>query len=59
MTRQVSNITVEWISLVSKSNTPAVEQAENTFALFKTMKKNPNNEILNKILENIKRPWGE
>jgi hypothetical protein len=45
---------VDGISLVSKDNTPAVEQAENKFALFKTVKKNKNKDKLDKILSNLK-----
>lgn len=36
--RIIKNVFVNGISLVSKKNKPAVEQAENTFALFKTKK---------------------
>lgn len=57
--RNIENVFVNWISLVSKDHTPAVEQAESKFALFKTKKINKNEETLNKILENLKRPWGE
>ena len=59
MTRNIWNVFVDGISLVSKDNTPAVEQAENKFALFKTVKKDKNKEELNKILSNLKWPWGE
>ena len=59
MTRNIWNVFVDGISLVSKDNTPAVEQAENKFALFKTVKKNKNKEKLDKILNNLKWPWGE
>ena len=59
MTRNIWNVFVDGISLVSKDNTPAVEQAENKFALFKTVKKDKNKEKLNKILYNLKWPWGE
>ena len=59
MPRDIKNVFVDGISLVTKDNTPAVEQAENKFALFKTVKKNKNQERLNKILSNLKWPWGE
>jgi hypothetical protein len=59
MPRDIKNVFVDWISLVSKNNTPAVEQAENKFALFKTVKKDKNKEKLEKILINLKWPWGE
>jgi len=57
--RKIENVFVDWISLVSKEHTPAVEQAESKFALFKTIKVNKNKERLNKILKNLKWPWGE
>ena len=53
MTRIIENVFVDWISLVSKDNTPAVTQAENKFALFKTVKKDKNKEKLEKILQNL------
>ena len=59
MTRSIWNVFVDGISLVSKDNTPAVEQAENKFALFKTVKKDKNIDKLDKILKNLKWPWGE
>ena len=59
MTRNIWNVFVDGISLVSKNNTPAVEQAENKFALFKTVKKDLKKEKLQKILDNLKWPWGE
>jgi len=59
MPRDIKNVFVDGISLVTKDNTPAVEQAENKFALFKTVKKNKDQERLNKILSNLKWPWGE
>ena len=59
MTRNIWNVFVDGISLVSKDNTPAVEQAENKFALFKTVKKYKSKDKLNKILSNLKWPWGE
>lgn len=37
--REIKNVFVNGISLVSKNETPAVEQAENKFALFKTKQK--------------------
>ena len=55
MPRDIKNVFVDGISLVTKDNTPAVEQAENKFALFKTVKKNKNQERLNKILSNLHR----
>lgn len=59
MPRDIKNVFVDGISLVSKNNTPAVEQAENKFALFKTVKKDLNKQKLEKILKNLKWPWGE
>lgn len=59
MPRDIKNVFVDGISLVSKNNTPAVEQAENKFALFKTVKKDLKKEKLEKILKNLKWPWGE
>ena len=59
MTRNIWNVFVDGISLVSKDNTPAVEQAENKFALFKTVKKDIDKDKLDKILTNLKWPWGE
>lgn len=50
--RNIKDVFVNWISLVSKNETPAVEQAENKFALFKTIKKN-NSEDLKKIKSNL------
>jgi hypothetical protein len=46
--RVVKNIFVNGISLVTKDKAPAVEQAENKFALFK-VKENSSNEDLTKI----------
>jgi hypothetical protein len=40
MERIIENVFLNGISLVSKNETPAVEQAENKFALLKTVKKN-------------------
>ena len=60
--KEIKNVIVEWISLVSKNETPAVEQAENKFALFKTKKKDNSlsklkldvlKMSLNKIVKNI------
>jgi hypothetical protein len=34
MPRDIKNVFVDGISLVSKNNTPAVEQAENKFAFI-------------------------
>lgn len=59
MPRDIKNVFVDGISLVSKNNTPAVEQAENKFALFKTVKKDFKKEKLEKILSILKWPWGE
>ena len=59
MPRDIKNVFVDGISLVTKDNIPALEQAENKIALFKTVKKNKNKEKLNKILSNLKWPWGE
>lgn len=53
MPRDIKNVFVDWISLVSKNNTPAAEQAENKFALFKTVKKDLKKEKLQKILDNL------
>lgn len=39
MAREIKNVFVSGISLVSSKHTPAVEQAESWFALFKTVKK--------------------
>lgn len=58
MTRIVKNITVNWISLVSKAQTPAVEKASVKFALWKTTKLNKNNlEDLKQIRENLKKTF--
>lgn len=53
--RNIKNVFVNGISLVSKYEAPAVEQAENRFALFKNVKKeeNKNKEILNKKIDEI------
>lgn len=54
--RNIKNVFVNGISLVSKYEAPAVEQAENRFALFKTVKtikKENNKEILNKKIDEI------
>lgn len=37
--RELQNVFVDWISLVSKNETPAVAEAENKFALIKTKQK--------------------
>lgn len=59
MSRNLKDVFVNGISLVSKNETPAVEQAESKFALFKTVKKN-HNEELKKIRSNLnKSEWGE
>lgn len=50
--REIKNVFVNWISLVSKKETPAVEQAESKFALFKTINKSNSN--INKDLLDIK-----
>lgn len=42
MGREIKNVFVQGISLVSKNESPAVEQAENKFALFKTKKNHSN-----------------
>lgn len=58
MSRNIKNVFVQGISLVSKNESPAVEQAENKFALFKTKKNHPKD--LNKIKSNLnKSKWGE
>lgn len=53
--RNIKNVFVNGISLVSKNGAPAVEQAENRFALFKNVKKeeNKDKEILNKKIDEI------
>lgn len=53
--RNIKNVFVNGISLVSKNEAPAVEQAENRFALFKNVKKeeNKNKEILTKKIDEI------
>mgnify|MGYP000530687435 CR=1 FL=1 len=59
MSREIKNVFVQGISLVSKNESPAVEQAENKFALFKTVKKD-NSEQLKKIKSNLnKSKWKE
>ena len=60
MERIIENVFLNWISLVSKNETPAVKQAENKFALLKTIKKSSDcldiELNLNKInLEKIKQ----
>lgn len=68
--REISNVFVNGISLVSKNETPAVEQAENKFALFKTKQKDYKDDLkkirqdLNKskwseISKKLKCPWVE
>lgn len=53
--REIKNVFVNWISLVSKNNTPAVEQAENIFALFKTVEKDKDySEKIKEIQKNLK-----
>jgi hypothetical protein len=59
--RDIKNVFVNWISLVTKNETPAVEQAWISFALFKTKERKKMNELrkikLNlckKLLEDIK-----
>lgn len=51
--REIKNVFVNGISLVSKDKQPAVEQAESRFALFK-IKKTENSEKNQKIFEEIK-----
>lgn len=53
--RNIKNVFVNGISLVSKNEAPAVEQAENRFALFKNVKKeeNKDKEILTKKIDEI------
>lgn len=59
MSRNLKDVFVNGISLVSKNETPAVEQAESKFALFKTVKKDYK-EDLKKIRSNLnKSKWGE
>lgn len=53
--REIKNVFVNGISLVSQNETPAVEQAENTFALFKTVTRKEYNENLEKTLKNLER----
>lgn len=52
--REIKDVFVNWISLVTKNETPAVEQAENRFALFKT-KKRTDIDSLNKIQVNLQK----
>ena len=52
--REIKNVFVNWISLVSKDNTPAVEQAENIFALFKTVEKKDYSKKIEEIQKNLK-----
>lgn len=54
MTREIKNVFVNGISLVSKDKLPAVEQAENRFALFK-IKKTEDSEKNQKTFEEIKK----
>lgn len=56
--REIKNVFVDWISLVSKNEAPAVEQAENKFALFKS-KENLNKKDLEEIKKNLKCPFLE
>lgn len=68
--RNLKDVFVDWISLVSKNEMPAVEQAESKFALFKTVSSpknsvteivvNLNKKELKEIQENLKkRHWTE
>ena len=52
--REIKNVFVDWISLVSKNEAPAVEQAENKFALFKS-KENLNKKDLEEIKKNLEK----
>lgn len=52
--RNIKNVFVNGISLVSKNEAPAVEQAENKFALFKVRQKDYTSEIL-EIKKNINK----
>ena len=56
--REIKNVFVDGISLVSKNEAPAVEQAENKFALFKS-KKNLEKKDLEEIKKNLKCPFLE
>lgn len=51
--REIKNVFVNGISLVSKDKQPAVEQAENRFALFK-VKNTENDEKLKKDISDIR-----
>lgn len=52
--REIKNVFVDGISLVSKEKQPAVEQAENRFALFKT-KETSEKKNFEKDFEEIKK----
>ncbi len=51
MTRKIKNVFVNGISLVSKNNTPAVAEAENRFALFKTKETSEIQKIKDNLLK--------
>ncbi|PZM85070.1 hypothetical protein DLH72_02210 [Candidatus Gracilibacteria bacterium] len=55
--REIKNVFVNGISLVSKNEAPAVEQAENRFALFKTVKKELKIDVkkIDEILEKLNK----
>lgn len=68
--RKIKNVFVNGISLVSKNETPAVEQAESGFALFKIKEKDFSEDIqktknnilkseIQKIKQNLKCPFME
>ena len=51
--REIKNVFVDGIALVSKKNKPAVEKAESKFAIFKTVSKKDYE--IQKLKENIKK----
>lgn len=55
MVRELENVTVDKVSLVTKDHKPAVEKAESRFSIFKIFKKSRFNlEKLEKIEEILK-----
>jgi len=53
MAKQISNVIVDKISILSKKNTPAVQWA--TFKLFKMFSKNKISDELKKRLEKLQK----
>lgn len=56
MSRNLKNVTVNKVSLVTKDERPAVEKAETKFSLFKTFnvfKKNNDNDRLESIKKTL------